>query len=226
MQGLLLWIKAYAPILVKEHTIYYEMCKMYIEGVHGQTLKEWGRNAIKMAMFLNESKAVFIHQLQQQGTSITAENIDCFQDRYEVFQEEYLRRKGTYLDRNTKLFLHSAISYDTSYDWWFHRDLLNEENSSRLLISLKTAPDTTMALNAKTKVIQIVSNDSEVNYILKGIKKTVEKNSTSDYNGIHTDIVKKKKEVVLNFNTKNIIILGAGVAVLAVGGVLLKKYGT
>ena len=173
MQGLLLWIKAYAPILVKEHTIYYEMCKMYIEGVHGQTLKEWGRNAIKMAMFLNESKAVFIHQLQQQGTSITAENIDCFQDRYEVFQEEYLRRKGTYLDRNTKLFLHSAISYDTSYDWWFHRDLLNEENSSRLLISLKTAPDTTMALNAKTKVIQIVSNDSEVNYILKGIKNKI-----------------------------------------------------
>ena len=226
MQGVLLWLKAIAPVLIKEHSIYYEMCKFYIEGVHSETLKEWGRNAIKYAMYLNESKAVFIHQLQQQGTSVNTNNIDSFQDRYEVFQEEYLRRKGVHISGNTKIFLHSAISYDTSYDWWFHKDLLNEETASHLLITLKTAPETTMALDAKTKIVQIVSSNGEINNVLKEVQKTVEKNASSDYTGVRSEIIRKKKEVILELNTRNIIILGAGVAVLAVGGVLLKKYGT
>lgn len=218
---ILIYMKQFAPLLVKEQIFYTEILKMYFYGISSKSLTVWENDMKNFLDVFENVKEVFHKEVPK---DVTIQEKFLLQEAFNNLLSKQLDANNNNLDSNSKVLVYNLTDSQEKPHLWFSTE--KGENLRKgltdFLSQIKKSPSTTLSLDHNKKMVQIVTTDDGVKKTLKTIDTHIF-NSVPDQKGIKVIEEKVIHKKLLELNIKNVLIVSAVAITAGAVGVVLKK---
>ena len=218
--NVLLYLKTYAPFLIKEHIVYIEFVKLTLNTITQKSIITWERDMTNFGEIFQNVKNVMNREAP---ADLTMNEKIWVQHAFQNLMEKQLTANQNNIADTTKVLVFHLSEHKDHPHLWFNQNGQSIREDIKIFLSqVKLTPDTSLSLDDKRRVVEITTRNGDIKETLRTIHGRIQ-NTLPSQKSIEITEGSIEKERIITLNRKNVIILTTSTIAVGVVGIIIKK---